>query len=320
MKPQTLENLLAQDEGVTLEFKERINLDSGEGKAKFLRSILALANSSQGPSYFIIGIEDTTRQPLGVKHLTEEQLQQVVSYYCKPPIHFSFQIVPYRDTPIGVLEIFQSYSKPHTLKAKLDYQDSSGKQKEMRDNQVFIRRGSTIGEASVDEIIAMAQESNTETEQRERIAYQVERVGSEMEDISYVLNETLYSRSRERADSLIENTFVSILAGGLIGWLSSLGWLFAPISAPLCVLIISVLASATKIIHYGAFKAVVMSLILGIAIGTLYQLGSGVSALNGLSSGDIVLRVAYGAMVGAIAGVIVSIGLSEVARAFHYTE
>jgi hypothetical protein len=45
MTPEQLARLLDKEESVYIEFKEKIDLESKEGKADFLREMMALANS-----------------------------------------------------------------------------------------------------------------------------------------------------------------------------------------------------------------------------------------------------------------------------------
>src|SRR5574340_1144624 len=140
MDIRTLEKLLAQEEGDQLDFKERLDLDDKEGKVKFLRAMLALANSAEDYSYLIVGVEDKTKRLLGVRDLTEERIQQLMADYCKPPIPFSFELVPHKGVRLGVIRIRHSGWKPHTLKTKLGFIDSSSKkQQEFLDTQVFLR-------------------------------------------------------------------------------------------------------------------------------------------------------------------------------------
>ncbi len=114
----TLEKLLSADENEQLEFKASIDLDSKEGKAKFLKTILALANSATRVSFLLIGVEDKTKRIVGMPEITEEQLQKVVGDNCRPAIRFQFSKVDYKGLPVGVVAISHSYRKPHTLKKK----------------------------------------------------------------------------------------------------------------------------------------------------------------------------------------------------------
>jgi predicted HTH transcriptional regulator len=158
MTPEQLLKLLQQDENIKLEFKEGFDLKTSYGKAKFIKEMLALANSPGNPAYLLIGIEDKTKNPIGMGDIKEETLQQIIEDNCKPTIRFSFESVKIKDIEIGVITIPHSTRKPHTLRKKFGYSDSKGKQSELSDKQVFIRRGSVIYEASVEEIIEMAQE------------------------------------------------------------------------------------------------------------------------------------------------------------------
>ena len=81
--------------------------------------MLALANRVDDQAFMLIGVEDKTKKPLGVKGVTEEQLQQVVSQYCTPPILFSSKLYLWsRGVQIGAIRIRNSHFKPHILKTK----------------------------------------------------------------------------------------------------------------------------------------------------------------------------------------------------------
>jgi hypothetical protein len=321
MNPKLLEKLLTEDESAYLEFKESVDLDTKEGKAKFLRELLALVNStnSSHSSFLVIGVEDKTKKLVGVNNLAEEQLQQVASDYCKPPITFAFKVIEYQGSSMGVVQISYSSLKPHTLKTKFGYQDSTnGKQHEIRENQVFIRRGSIVNEATTEEIIAMAQDRDSEIEQRARVASQLEHIGAGLEDVTYYLGEISNQLSDnhpcEYTDRLIEGAFVSTISGSVVGWLWGAGWSLAPVVSPILVLIVSVMASAFKIIDYGLTRAIINSIVLGGAITVLFELSASTVLSVGLLSGGVILSIIYGALIGMIAGIVASMVLNHLEK------
>lgn len=310
MDLKLLESLLSNGEGINVEFKEKLDLESKEGKAKFLRTILALANSPISPSFLIIGVQNETKHLVGISDTTEEQLQQLVARYCQPPIFFTFKIVQYQNVPIGVVQISRSNLKPHTVKDEFGYFDTEiNKQQNLHNNQVFLRRGSVIDVANVDEIIAMAHDRDNESEERARAAAHLERIGIELENVTDTLRdisrEVYDSRPRQHVDKLLEGTFLSIITGGFVGWLIGLGWMFAPVVAPLIGFVVSVIASTLKIVHYGILRAAIISLVIGVVIGLLYNAALQIEFFYVLLEGSSILKVAFGAIVGAIVGVVV---------------
>ncbi|MCY6356807.1 AlbA family DNA-binding domain-containing protein [Clostridium sp. ZS2-4] len=146
MNKKKLTSLLKRQEGVKLDFKQEIDLNTESGKKEFAKDICALANSRGGRGYLIIGIEDKTKRVIGVDRLsfTEEQIQQIVSSRCDPPIPISLECIDYENKKVAVITIYQSSQKPY----------------QFRENGAFyIRRGSTTDTMRKQELISSFQEN-----------------------------------------------------------------------------------------------------------------------------------------------------------------
>lgn len=146
MNKKKLASLLKRQEGVKLDFKQEIDLNTESGKKEFAKDICALANSRGGRGYLIIGIEDKTKRVIGVDMLsfTEEQIQQIVSSRCEPPIPISLQFIDYENKKVAVITIYQSSQKPY----------------QFRENGAFyIRRGSTTDTMRKQELISSFEEN-----------------------------------------------------------------------------------------------------------------------------------------------------------------
>jgi len=92
-------------EGPTLDFKQDLLLATDVDKANFVKDILALANSS-GTAHLIIGIEDETWKPIGIKTShTTEQLNQILKDKCDPPLSVEYVEKEILHHTIGVIEI-----------------------------------------------------------------------------------------------------------------------------------------------------------------------------------------------------------------------
>ena len=130
MNPQKLKSLLGQKEGNKLDFKECLNLNTESGKKEFAKDVIAIVNSIGGRGYLIIGVKDKTKQIVGIdpKDFNEEQLQQIISYRCDPPVNIRVESVPYEDKYLGVITIFKSFQRPHQMR---------------QTGAFYIRRGST---------------------------------------------------------------------------------------------------------------------------------------------------------------------------------
>ena len=83
-----IKNLLAHnDENSFYDKKQKISLDTKEGKAKFLKHVCALSNSNpENNSYIVIGIEDQLNNIEGVDFFDDSKIQNLVnSYFHNPP-------------------------------------------------------------------------------------------------------------------------------------------------------------------------------------------------------------------------------------------
>ena len=92
-------------ENPTLDFKQDLLLSSDKDKANFIKDILALANSS-GIAHLIIGIEDGTWKPIGIKTShTPEKFNQILKDRCDPPLSVEYVETKILHHLIGVIEI-----------------------------------------------------------------------------------------------------------------------------------------------------------------------------------------------------------------------
>ena len=142
---QKLRLLIKQKEGTKLDFKETLNLDTESQKKEFAKDIIAIANSTGGRGYIIVGIKDKVKDVVGIKpsEFIEERIQQIISYRCDPPVNIRVETVKYTGSDIGVVTIFKSQQRPHQMR---------------QTGAFYIRRGSTTDFARRDEIAGMFQE------------------------------------------------------------------------------------------------------------------------------------------------------------------
>lgn len=268
MNESTLKKLLSQDEGEFLEFKESIDLKTKEGKGKFIKKMLALANSTIDRSYVVIGVEDKTKKPIGCSDLREEQLQQILSNYCRPPINFKFHLVNYAGVQLGVIEIFHK-SKFHTLNKTFEY-SVDGKPATISEKAVFVKRGSIVDEATMDEVVEMAQSDSTDLA---NISFELEKINDQLEEIVDQRSHRDNPHS-EYIDRLVETTAVGMLSGGILAWLwqpDMALFVFIPF---LVSLFFMVIGSAIKIFHYSMFRAFITTLLFGMIFGIIFDFGN----------------------------------------------
>ena len=106
-----IKNLLAyNDENTFYDKKVQLNLNSKEGKAKFLKHVCALSNSNpKNNSYIIIGISDETNKIVGVDFYDDSKIQNLVNAYLDNPPKIQYENIPFPRLPrykvIGLVTI-----------------------------------------------------------------------------------------------------------------------------------------------------------------------------------------------------------------------
>ncbi|SHK15115.1 Predicted transcriptional regulator, contains HTH domain [Clostridium cavendishii DSM 21758] len=147
MDKKKLFKLLRCEEGPKLDFKQMIELNMESGKKELAKDICAIANSNGGRGYIVIGVEDKTKKLVGIKsgvNISEEQIQQIITSRCDPPIPISLEILNIDNLTIGVIVIYDGKQKPYQL----------------RENGAFyIRRGSTTDIMRKQELIEAFEEN-----------------------------------------------------------------------------------------------------------------------------------------------------------------
>ncbi|OFI07434.1 divergent AAA domain protein [Clostridium acetireducens DSM 10703] len=141
-------NLIKKEEGPKLDFKQKIDLVTESGRKELAKDICAIANSKGGRGYLIIGIEDKTKNIVGIEDLkiSEEQVQQIVSSRIDPPVPVNLETIYYENKKLISITVFDGPQKPYQL----------------RDNGAFyVRRGSTNDVMRKQEIISALQENLT---------------------------------------------------------------------------------------------------------------------------------------------------------------
>ncbi len=133
-----IKNLLAyNDENSFYDKKVQLNLNSKEGKAKFLKHVCALSNSNpDNNSYIVIGIEDETNKIIGVDFFDDSKIQNLVNAYLANPPKIQYENVAFprlsRHKVVGLVTINPIPSITSLIKGTWKY----------KKNTIFIRRGS----------------------------------------------------------------------------------------------------------------------------------------------------------------------------------
>ena len=120
-----LEQLLSQDEGKTLEFKE-----NASSLPRIVQTVIAFANTAGGT--LIIGVRDKTKEVVGLDNILkdEERLANAISDSIAPQILPQIQFHTWRDRDVMIISVSHSLG-PYYLKLKGENQG------------VYVRFGST---------------------------------------------------------------------------------------------------------------------------------------------------------------------------------
>jgi predicted HTH transcriptional regulator len=140
-------SLIKKEEGVKLDFKLKLSLQSEGNKKELAKDVCAIANSRGGRGYIIIGVEDKSKEIIGVNEseiIKEEQVQQIVSSRCEPPIPISVDTCKIQGKRICVITIYSGDQKPYQIR-------ESG--------AFYIRRGSTTDTMRKQELIEAFEEN-----------------------------------------------------------------------------------------------------------------------------------------------------------------
>ena len=154
MDKKKILNLIKREEGTKLDFKQKLDLEPDSTRKELAKDICAIANSKGGRGYIIIGIEDKTKNIIGIDNsnvFTEEQIQQIISSRCEPPIPISVDVLELEEKKIAIITIYDSDHKPHQFR---------------ENGSFYIRRGSTTDTMRKQELISSFQENlnlNVET-------------------------------------------------------------------------------------------------------------------------------------------------------------
>lgn len=150
---EIIEELIFEGESTSLDYKSEQYKFSGASdheKSELLKDILAFANAwRRTDAYILIGIKENKgckAEIVGVTdHIDDAQLQQFVNQKTQRPIDFSYIPFEFEGKQIGIIKIGRQ-DRPIYL------QKNYGK---LKQNEVYIRQGSSTAIASPDEISRM---------------------------------------------------------------------------------------------------------------------------------------------------------------------
>lgn len=147
MDEKKLLSIISKGEGIKVDFKRELNLSYDSYKKELAKDVCAIANSRGGRGYIIVGVEDKSREIIGVKDLNslnEEKIQQIVSSRCEPPIPIMVEILEVENKKVGVIVIYDGGQKPYQIRET---------------GAFYIRRGSTTDIMRKEELVAAFEEN-----------------------------------------------------------------------------------------------------------------------------------------------------------------
>lgn len=150
---ELIESLLWEEEGSALDFKREqypLAAASVEQKSELLKDILAFTNAfGRADAFIMVGVEEVKggrSRVIGVKEQLEDaHVQQFVNAKVQRPIQFSYRAAEHNGLPIGIIHIPRQRRPVYSTR-------NFGK---VRENIVYIRRGSSTDVATPDEIAQM---------------------------------------------------------------------------------------------------------------------------------------------------------------------
>lgn len=149
-------------EGRKVDLKRELSLETKPERARFAKDVMAMANTSGGTGYLIIGVVDlkdrTSTNPedyvVGFaptdRDEFERTMQQALDHYCHPPpaAHLEEMRHPESGKKLGIVVIPRSVSRPHVAKV-----EGEG----LAVNDVYVRRESATFKASREELLRIVQ-------------------------------------------------------------------------------------------------------------------------------------------------------------------
>lgn len=190
MDTTTLISLLHRSESETLDFKRELppfSKASNDEKAELLKDILSMANAwKDSDAYIVIGVEEENGRAKKIcganATINDADVQQFVNSNTTHPISFRIIEKQHDEITLTIVQIDKAQKRPICVKKAI------GKLKE---NIVYIRRGSSTAEASPGEIADMGRRDEKE-EKSERVNHYWARFRAFLSDldqkVSYIDN------------------------------------------------------------------------------------------------------------------------------------
>jgi hypothetical protein len=157
-----INGLVAEWETTSVDFKRELTLDTASQKAEFVKDVIGLANTqASGRRRMIIGFDDKTREHHGPPdpRITQDRIEQILGDYIKPFVDVRYEVIDYRASKVGVLEVLRGAGKLPHIVAKSLGDKAAGDKKRIEEGQIFVRHGSQTEPPTLAEMDAIREEA-----------------------------------------------------------------------------------------------------------------------------------------------------------------
>jgi hypothetical protein len=147
LESKFIDDLVAEWETTSVEFKQNLYIKSVEQKAEFIKDVLSLANTkASGRRWMIIGFHNKTHDYFVPPNpdLNQDDFERLIGEYTQPHVDVKYDQVEYKKGLVGKLEVIRDpqnlpYRVAKTLGDKL-----KGDKKQIFKGQIFVRHGSQV--------------------------------------------------------------------------------------------------------------------------------------------------------------------------------
>ncbi len=154
-----IDDLVRDWETASVEFKSDVSTDTDGQKAEFIKDILSLATTkASGQRWLIIGFDDHTHEYCGPPNpkLTPNHIEQLLQEYTKPMVQIRYQVVDYREGPVGKLKVFREPTHlPYAVRKSLG---SLTDKRHITEGDIYVRHGSQVQHPTPEELQALHEE------------------------------------------------------------------------------------------------------------------------------------------------------------------
>ncbi len=161
LESQFIDDLVAEWETTSVDFKRELSLDTMDQKAEFVKDILSLVNTkASGRRWLIIGFDDRSRAYFGPpdSRIAQDRIEQLIARYIEPSVDVRYEVVDYRAGRVGKLEVVRDPKKlPYRVKEQMN---RGNRKAPLMPGDLFVRHGSQVEKPTDAELLALQEEGD----------------------------------------------------------------------------------------------------------------------------------------------------------------